>query len=90
MSCQRQRDTHCISFSINAKRLTSLLEKKLKGGENDAMTATPVGCKPVKSRQGSKVSVWIEDRISRRHSSSESVDPTPGASIAVYRTVPQG
>lgn len=66
------------------------IKEEDKGGKNDAMTATPVGCKPVKSRQRSKVSVWIEGSISRRHSSSESVDPTPGASIVVYRTVPQG
>lgn len=56
------------------------IREEAKGGEgggNDAMTATPVGCKPVKSHQRGKVSIWIEDRISRRHSSSESVDPTP-------------
>lgn len=93
MSCQRQQDTHCISFSINAKRLTSLLGKKLKGGREEGMMLW----------QPHPWAVNLSNPIRGARSvfglKTESVGGTlplsqwilhPGAFLAVYRTLPRG
>lgn len=54
------------------------------------MTAPPVGCKPVKSVRGARSMLGLKTGSAGGTLPLSQGIPHPGASPAVYRTVPQG